>query len=65
MDEDEERQFLERLANRVWNARREGTAIGVAYTVFVGFLLYAALSGNPWMQVHSIRCQPSTTQEWL
>lgn len=47
MDENEESEFLERLANRVWNARREGVVIGVAYTVFVGFFLYAAFSGNP------------------
>ena len=31
---------LERLAHRVWRARKQGVAIGIGFAVGVGFLLY-------------------------
>ena len=47
MDDEEEKLFLERLANRVWKAWREGAAIGAGCILGVGFLLYLAVEAGP------------------
>ena len=47
MDEDEERQFLERLALRIWKARTEGAIIGAAFVLGIGFLLYLVVQAGP------------------
>ena len=40
MDDEEEKLFLERLAFKVWKARREGSVFGAAYVLGVGLLVY-------------------------
>ena len=43
MDDEEEKLFLERLALKVWKARREGSIIGAAYVLGVGFQGYLVI----------------------
>ena len=38
-----EKLFLDRLTLKVWKARREGSVVGAAYVLGVGFLLYLIL----------------------
>jgi len=38
MDDEEEKLFLDRLAHRIWKARKEGVTIGAGFVVGVGFL---------------------------
>lgn len=50
VDENEEREFLERLTVRIWKARAEGAIIGGAFVLGIGFLLYLVVQsgiGNP------------------
>ena len=49
---DEEKQFLGKLTNRVWLARRQGLFIGMAFMLGVGFLLYHA-HDNGWTDPYS------------
>mgnify|MGYP001355043022 CR=1 FL=1 len=44
---DEEKEFLGKLTNRVWRARRQGLSIGIAFSIGVAFLLYLARD-NGW-----------------
>ena len=44
MDEDEEKQFLDSLAHRIWKARRDGAVIGGAFVLGIGFLLYLVVT---------------------
>ena len=47
MDDEEEKLFLDRLALKVWAARREGSIIGAAYVLGVGLLLYLIMDVGP------------------
>ena len=44
MDDEEERRFLDRLAHRVWKARKEGVNIGAAFVLGIGFFLSSSRS---------------------
>ena len=48
MESDEKKLILDLLANQVWTARREGILVGTVYAFSVSFLLFAALSGDPY-----------------
>ena len=60
LDDQEEQLFLERLDFKVWKARREGSIIGAAYVLGVGFLGYLIMDVgviDPWLHF--------STQVWL
>ena len=47
MDDEEEKLFLDRLTLKVWKARREGSVVGAAYVLGIGFLLYLIMDLGP------------------
>ena len=47
MDPDEERQFLERLTIKVWQARIEGAIYGAGFVLGILFLLYLVTQVGP------------------
>lgn len=46
MDDEEEKLFLDRLANRVWRARKQGVIIGGGFVLGVCFLTYPIIDAG-------------------
>ena len=47
MEEEQEKLFLDALANRVWKARTEGAIMGAAFVLGIGSLLYLVADAGP------------------